>query len=192
MRRIRLLAAVAVLGGTCAMLGAAAPGAVAAPAHASLSARAAGANVWPQYAVWSLKNYNSHYCLNIGRNRDGYDTAALQMPCVGGNAQDWTEDPEYGSTGYYPLYDQDGQYLGVYQISTAEGAPVVGWNKSYNPDQAWKFLASRVPGYIYVENYNSKLVLGVLGNSKAEGAPIVQWANQHQMNNQLWEFIPAS
>ena len=142
--------------------------------------------------MFSFQNYNSKYCLGITGGDD--NAAAIQWNCNKAPDQTWHRGNEDGTSGYYQIINGDGECLGVYQISTTEGALVVGWQclGTTHPDQYWAWDESSTdPGYYYLVDYNSGQVVGVLDNSKALGASIVQWPNQHTPNNQLWEASSA-
>jgi len=101
MRRIRLLAAVAVLGLTSAMLGIAPPAgaATALAGHAGELHAAAVQAPPPQTEVFTLPNYNSHYCLGITNGEDNAD--AIQRDCTGSADELWNVGAEDGTSGYY-------------------------------------------------------------------------------------------
>jgi hypothetical protein len=146
----------------------------------------------PPTGTFSFQNYNSNYCLGISGGED--NATAIQWDCNKAPDQTWHRGNEDGTSGYYQIINGDGECLGVYQISTTEGALVVGWQclGTTHPDQYWAWDESSTdPGYYYLVDYNSGQVVGVLDNSKALGASIVQWPNQHTPNNQLWEASQA-
>ncbi|HTX27834.1 MAG TPA: RICIN domain-containing protein [Streptosporangiaceae bacterium] len=186
--KIRLTIAAAALGVAAAtMLGLAT--ALPAGAATTVSTRASLSADSDNAFGGEFVNFNSGDCLGILGGAD--DAPAVQWPCDGSANQGWTFGSEYGDdSGYYQLVNGDGQCLGVLGGSTGEGAPVYGWTclGPTHPDQYWRKVQSGiVPGYHYLENLNSGLVVGVSGNSTAEGASVVQWADQDTANNQLWE-----
>jgi hypothetical protein len=138
--------------------------------------------------TFSLENYNSHECLGIAGGAD--DANAIQWDCNGAPDQTWHIGQEDGASGYYQIVNGDGECLGVYAISTTEGAAVVGWDclGTTHQDQYWAWAeAPGDPGYYYLMDHNSGEVVGVWDNGTTEGTQIVQWPNQRTPNNQLWQ-----
>jgi hypothetical protein len=192
MRRLGLLPAVAAIGVASTVLGLATPavGVTALGMNAKLAQ--AGVQALPT-GTFSLYNYNSDQCLGITGGAD--DAAAIQWDCNKSPDQTWHIGQNSGGNSvYHQIINGDGECLGVYATSTTEGAPVVGWQclGSTHPDQYWAWVESHTnPGYYYLVNLNSSMVVGVLGNSTTEGTAIVQWPDQNTPNNQIWKPATA-
>jgi hypothetical protein len=185
MRRIRLLAAVVVLGLTSTMLGMAA---VTAPAASAQPPPCAGTS------YFCILNVNSHLCLGIAGGKQ--DAEAVQYTCEAVANQEW-----YLGGAINDIYTQlrnlafnGGQCLGVAGGNASEGAEVVGWSclGTSHPDLYWWFTTyDGVDPLGFIENYKgqeSELVLGVAGGSKSNGAEVVLWPASSSATNQQWDF----
>ena len=170
MRRIRLLAAVAVLGVTSTILGMAA---VTAPAASAQPLPCAGST------YGCIVNVNSHLCLGIAGKKQ--DAEAVQYTCEAVANQEW-----YMGGAINGIYTQlrnrafnGNQCLGVAGGNASEGAEVVGWSclGTSHPDQYWWFTTyDGVDPLGFIENYKGQtheLVLGVASSSAT---------------NQAWDF----
>jgi hypothetical protein len=74
--------------------------------------------------------------------------------------------------------------------STADGARIIQWNRTFSNNQHWVFDA--VPGTsdaYYIRSVSSSKVLSV--NSYVAGAPVLQWANQGAATQQ-WVEVPIN
>ena len=185
MKRIRLLAAAAlILGGSVAV---AMPTATAATASAHASASQDKADAIPCEGRSTLCIVNKDgLCLGLQGGRS--DVPAVQFTCEVAANQDWHWGSELGTTNYFQLKNGDNQCLAVAAGSKARGAHIYGWRclGTSHPDPYWANGAdSSGTGNGIIINYHSQLVLGVAGASTKPGADIVQWSIKHTAD-QFW------
>lgn len=110
---------------------------------------------------------------------DAYSGLAGLWPCSTHPDQVWhweVSNPQ----GYAELVDGYGRCLSIQSGSSGQGAQVQASPCTGSADQYW----ARTSG-LYLQNYQSHLVMGVLGASIANGAPIVQWG-MNSSNDQQW------
>ena len=95
------------------------------------------------------------------------------------------------STCYYLSPVHSGHYLDVEGGSTADGARIIQWYRSWSANQKFKFWHDdSLPSDVwYIESVSSGKVLSV--NSYAAGAPVLQWSNQSATSQQWIEIATA-
>ena len=97
-------------------------------------------------------------------------------------------DPPSGSidtNAWYVLVNRNsGKALDVYNLSTADGAPIKQWSRNNGNQQQWQFT-SVGNGYYKVKSRLSGKVLDVTAKSTADGAVIEQWTDNDGANQQF-------
>ena len=97
-------------------------------------------------------------------------------------------DPPSGSidtNAWYVLVNRNsGKALDVYNLSTADGAPIKQWSRNNGNQQQWQFIDSG-NGYYQVKSRLSGKVLDVTAKSTADGAVIEQWTDNGGTNQQF-------
>jgi uncharacterized protein len=79
-----------------------------------------------------------------------------------------------------------GRLLGVLNMSTADGGPVVQWDDNGTRDHDWELLVDGAA--VRLRNGNSAKVLGVENMSTADNARIVQWADNGTADHR-WTIV---
>src|SRR3954447_106104 len=86
---------------------------------------------------------------------------------------------------WYVLVNRNsGKALDVYNLSTADGAPIKQWTRNDGNQQQWQFTDVG-NGYYKVKSRLSGKVLDVTAKSTADGAVIEQWADNGGTNQQF-------
>jgi len=93
-----------------------------------------------------------------------------------------------GGNQYRIMNVGTGRYLGVWGVSTADGANTIIWDGSNSNDQKWTIQAIG-GGYFNITNVNSGKLLDVYQASTANGANVVQWSATGGTNQQ-WTIQP--
>ncbi|WP_421735628.1 endo-1,4-beta-xylanase [Cellulomonas sp.] len=97
-------------------------------------------------------------------------------------------DPPSGSidtSAWYVLVNRNsGKALDVYNLSTADGAPIKQWSRNNGNQQQWQFVDSG-NGYYQLKSRLSGKVLDVTAKSTADGAVIEQWTDNDGANQQF-------
>ena len=89
------------------------------------------------------------------------------------------------TTASYVLVNRtSGKALDVYNLSTADGAPIKQWTRNDGAQQQWQFLDAG-NGYYKVKSRLSGKVLDVTAKSTADGAIIEQWTDNGGTNQQF-------
>ncbi|KQY21376.1 alpha-L-arabinofuranosidase [Cellulomonas sp. Root485] len=89
------------------------------------------------------------------------------------------------TTASYVLVNRNsGKALDVYNLSTADGAPIKQWSRNDGNQQQWQFLDAG-NGYYKVKSRLSGKVLDVTAKSTADGAIIEQWTDNGGTNQQF-------
>ena len=89
------------------------------------------------------------------------------------------------TTAWYVLVNRNsGKALDVYNLSTADGAPIKQWTRNDGNQQQWQFVDVG-NGYYKVKSRLSGKVLDVTAKSTADGAIIEQWADNGGTNQQF-------
>ena len=89
------------------------------------------------------------------------------------------------TNAWYVLVNRNsGKALDVYNLSTADGAPIKQWSRNNGNQQQWQFTDSG-NGYYQVKSRLSGKVLDVTAKSTADGAIIEQWTDNDGANQQF-------
>src|SRR6187455_1356314 len=89
------------------------------------------------------------------------------------------------TTASYVLVNRNsGKALDVYNLSTADGAPIKQWTRNDAAQQQWQFIDVG-NGYYKVKSRLSGKVLDVTAKSTADGAVIEQWTDNGGTNQQF-------
>ncbi|RZL29783.1 MAG: 1,4-beta-xylanase, partial [Rubrivivax sp.] len=89
------------------------------------------------------------------------------------------------TSAWYVLVNRNsGKALDVYNLSTADGAPIKQWSRNNGNQQQWQF-ADVGNGYYKVKSRLSGKVLDVTAKSTADGAVIEQWTDNGGTNQQF-------
>ena len=89
------------------------------------------------------------------------------------------------TTAWYVLVNRNsGKALDVYNLSTADGAPIKQWTRNDANQQQWQFVDVG-NGYYKVKSRLSGKVLDVTAKSTADGAIIEQWTDNGGTNQQF-------
>ncbi|MFC4337575.1 beta-L-arabinofuranosidase domain-containing protein [Salininema proteolyticum] len=92
-----------------------------------------------------------------------------------------------GSEPRYRLRNEaSGLVLGVQDMSTADGAPVLQWDDSHTPDHWWHAEPSE--DALKLRNFHSRKVLGIQDASSADGARALQWSDTGTPDH-LWSIV---
>ncbi|WP_421733118.1 family 43 glycosylhydrolase [Cellulomonas sp.] len=88
------------------------------------------------------------------------------------------------NASYVLVNRNSGKALDVYNLSTADGAPIKQWSRNDGNQQQWQFVDSG-NGYYKVKSRLSGKVLDVTAKSTADGAVIEQWTDNDGTNQQF-------
>ncbi len=89
------------------------------------------------------------------------------------------------TSAWYVLVNRhSGKALDLYNLDTADGAPIVQWARNDGSQQQWQFVDSG-GGYYRLKSRHSGKVLDVYERSTAGGANIVQWPDTNGTNQQF-------
>ena len=121
-------------------------------------------------------------------NKKAAYTSTLNALNAGGSTNPTTPPPSSGSidtNAWYVLVNRNsGKALDVYNLSTADGAPIKQWSRNNGNQQQWQFTSSG-NGYYQVKSRLSGKVLDVTAKSTADGAVIEQWTDNDGTNQQF-------
>ena len=153
--------------------------------------RCKGITVWGVRDSDSWRGGDNALLFDGSGNKKAAYTSTLNALNAGGNTNptDPTTPPvQNGSidtSAWYVLVNRNsGKALDVYNLSTADGAPIKQWSRNNGNQQQWQFT-SVGNGYYKVKSRLSGKVLDVTGKSTADGAIIEQWADNGGANQQF-------
>lgn len=88
------------------------------------------------------------------------------------------------SAWYVLLARHSGKALDVYDLATADGAPIVQWARNDGAWQQWQFVDAG-DGHYRLRSRHSGKVLDVRDSATADGADIVQWTDVGRASQQF-------
>jgi hypothetical protein len=161
-----------------------AAGLVASPVAASAANAAHSA-----YGYQLLSNLNSNLCLGVAGGDMANGSKVVQSDCTDHPDQWWTWMGN--GDGFYEVRNSanNSKCLGVPGGSKDPGAQLVIWDCNGHLDQQWHFSSvdyGNDAQLTFLQNRNSRLIIGVAGGSQDPGAAVVQWWLDVAGNNQAW------
>jgi hypothetical protein len=89
---------------------------------------------------------------------------------------------------YFLSSGHSGHFLDVEGGSTADGARIIQWYRTWNTNQKFKFWhTTDMPSDVwYIQSVSSNKLLSV--NSQVGGAPVIQWTSSNSASQQWLEI----
>ncbi|GII80109.1 hypothetical protein Sru01_50910 [Sphaerisporangium rufum] len=107
--------------------------------------------------------------------------ACCQSLVLAAPARAATIDP---NASYVLVNRNSGKALDVYEMATADNAPLVQWSRNDGAWQQWQFIDSG-GGYYRLKSRHSGKVVDISGRSTADGANVIQYTDKNGTNQQF-------